>query len=46
GAGKKSLAYALTYQHDERTLTDEEAARVRGRIVKRLRDEMDAELRA
>ncbi|MBI1802743.1 MAG: phenylalanine--tRNA ligase subunit beta [Chloroflexi bacterium] len=46
GAGKKSLAYALTYQHDERTLTDEEAARVRGRIVKRLRDEIEAELRA
>jgi phenylalanyl-tRNA synthetase beta chain len=45
GTGKKSLAYALTYQHDERTLTDDEAARIRGRIVKKLRDELRAELR-
>ncbi len=44
-AGKKSLAYALTYQHDERTLTDEEAAKVRGRIVKRLQDTVGAALR-
>ncbi|MCA1552934.1 MAG: phenylalanine--tRNA ligase subunit beta, partial [Chloroflexi bacterium] len=46
GAGKKSLAYALTYQHNERTLTDEEAAKVRGRILKRLRDALGAELRS
>ena len=45
GAGKKSLAYALTYQHDERTLTDDEAAKIRGRIVKKLRDAVGAELR-
>jgi phenylalanyl-tRNA synthetase beta chain len=45
GAGRKSLAYALTYQHDERTLTDDEAAKIRGRIVKRLRDALGAELR-
>ena len=46
GEGRKSLAYALSYQHDERTLTDEEAAKVRGRIVKRLHDVLGAELRA
>ena len=46
GEGRKSLAYALSYQHDERTLTDEEAATVRGRIVKRLHDVLGAELRA
>jgi phenylalanyl-tRNA synthetase beta chain len=45
GAGKKSLAYALTFQHDERTLTDDEAAKIRGRIVKKLRDAAGAELR-
>ena len=46
GEGRKSLAYALSYQHDERTLTDEEAAKVRGRIVKRLHEVLGAELRA
>jgi phenylalanyl-tRNA synthetase beta chain len=45
GAGKKSLAYALTYQHDERTLTDDEAAKIRGRIVKKVTDTLGAELR-
>lgn len=44
GAGKKSLAYGLTYQAD-RTLTDAEVAKVRGRIVKKLREELGAELR-
>ncbi|MBI5876601.1 MAG: phenylalanine--tRNA ligase subunit beta [Chloroflexi bacterium] len=46
GAGKKSLAYALTYQHDERTLTDDEAAKIRARIIKKLQDAAGAELRA
>jgi len=45
-AGKKSLAYSLTYQADDRTLTDAEVARVRGRIVERLKRELGAELRA
>jgi phenylalanyl-tRNA synthetase beta chain len=45
GAGKKSLAYALAYQHDERTLTDDEAAKIRGRIVKKVTDTLGAELR-
>ena len=45
GAGKKSLAYRLTYQSPDRTLTDAEAARVRERIVKRLKEEVGAVLR-
>jgi phenylalanyl-tRNA synthetase beta chain len=44
-AGKKSLAYALTYQAPDRTLTDEEAARIRERIVHRLEQALDARLR-
>ena len=44
GAGKKSLAYRLTYQSD-RTLTDAEVAKVREQIVKRLREELNAVLR-
>jgi phenylalanyl-tRNA synthetase beta chain len=45
GAGKKSLAYRLTYQAPDRTLTDGEAAKVRARIVKKLHDELEAVLR-
>ena len=35
-AGKKSLAYALSFQAADRTLTDEETAKLRGKIVSRL----------
>jgi phenylalanyl-tRNA synthetase beta chain len=44
GAGKKSLAYNLTYQA-EKTLTDAEAAAIRNKIVKRLEREVGAKLR-
>jgi phenylalanyl-tRNA synthetase beta chain len=43
--GRKSLAFALELRHSERTLTDEEAAAVRARIVDALRAELGAELR-
>jgi phenylalanyl-tRNA synthetase beta chain len=45
GPGKKSLAYNLTYQATDRTLTDAEAAQIRTRIVKRLEQELGAKLR-
>ena len=45
GAGKKSLAYSLTYQNPERTLTDKDAAKLRNKIVKRLERELGAQLR-
>jgi phenylalanyl-tRNA synthetase beta chain len=45
GKEKKSLAYTLTYQHPERTLTDKEVAKIRNKIVKRLEREMNAKLR-
>lgn len=44
--GKKSLAYSLTYQAEDRTLTDDEVAKVQERIVRRLAQELGAELRA
>jgi len=44
-AGKKSLAYSLTYQADK-TLTDAEAAAIRTKIVKRLEYELGAKLRS
>jgi len=43
--GKVSLAYALTYQALDRTLTDEEVAQVRGRIVRALEHKLGATLR-
>ena len=45
GAGKKSLAYSLTYQA-EKTLTDKEAAAIRTKIVRRLENELGAKLRS
>ncbi len=44
--GSKSLAYRLTYQTDERTLTDKEVASVHSRIVRSLHHRLDAKLRA
>lgn len=46
GSGKKSLAYQLVYQHPERTLTDDEVAKVRQRIAERLQNELGAQLRS
>ena len=46
GAGKKSLAYALTFQAPDRTLTDKQAADVQSKIVKKLEKELGAKLRA
>jgi len=45
GAGKKSLAYGLTYQADK-TMTDAEAAAIRNKIVKRLENDVGAKLRS
>jgi phenylalanyl-tRNA synthetase beta chain len=45
GAGKKSLAYSLTFQSDERTLTDKVVARQQQNIVNRLERELGAKLR-
>ena len=45
GAGKKSLAYSLTYQSDK-TMTDADAAAIRNRIVKRLEQAVGAKLRS
>ncbi len=44
--GKKSLAYALTYQDPEKTLTDKNAAKVRRQIIGAARHRLQAELRS
>jgi phenylalanyl-tRNA synthetase beta chain len=46
GPGRKSIAFSVAFQSPERTLTDEDAAELRTRIVERLRDAFGAELRA
>jgi phenylalanyl-tRNA synthetase beta chain len=45
-ASKKSLAYSLTYQAIDHTMTDAEAATIRNRIVQWLERELGAVLRA
>jgi len=44
--GKKSLAFSVSYQAPDHTLTDEEVKRQRERILARLRQEVGAELRS
>ena len=46
GAGKKSLAYSLTYQAPNKTLTDRDVAGIRTRILRRLEQELGAALRS
>ena len=46
GSGRKSLAYRLTYQAGDRTLRDEEVAKLRAKIVRRLERELGASLRS
>jgi phenylalanyl-tRNA synthetase beta chain len=46
GEGRKSLALALAFRAPDRTLTDEDVAPLRDRIVAALRDGLGGELRA
>ena len=43
--GKKSLAYHLTFQAPNRTLTDDDVSKQRGRLLKLLERELGAKLR-
>jgi phenylalanyl-tRNA synthetase beta chain len=45
GAGKKSLAYTLTYRDKARTLTNDEINVIHARIRERLKEELSVELR-
>ena len=46
GEGRKSIAFAVTFQSSERTLSDEDAAALREKIVTALAQRFGAELRA
>jgi phenylalanyl-tRNA synthetase beta chain len=45
GEGRKSIAFRVSFQSPERTLSDEDAARLRLRIVEALAERFGAELR-
>jgi phenylalanyl-tRNA synthetase beta chain len=45
GPGRKSLAYGLLYQADDRTLTDTEVNRAHSELVEQLRAQLGAEVR-
>jgi phenylalanyl-tRNA synthetase beta chain len=46
GEGRKSIAFSVEFQSPERTLSDEDAAALRKKIVDALAKKFDAELRA
>lgn len=43
--GKKSVAFALTYRHDDKTLTDDDVNVVHNKILKALKEKMNLTLR-
>jgi phenylalanyl-tRNA synthetase beta chain len=45
GKGNKSMAYRLTYQAPNRTLTDQNVGKLRTRIIKQLEKELGAKVR-
>ncbi len=45
GTSKKSLAYSMTYQSQDHTMTAEESTNLRNKIVRRLERELGAKLR-
>jgi phenylalanyl-tRNA synthetase beta chain len=45
GKGRKSIAFAVSFQSPERTLSDEDAAELRTRIARALANKFEAELR-
>ena len=43
--GKKSVAFALTYRHDDRTLTDEDVSKAHEKVLQALKDKLGINLR-
>ena len=44
--GRKSVAYAFTYRHPERTLTEQEVNAAHEKVVAQLKSVLSAEIRA
>lgn len=45
GEGKKSVAFSLTYRHDDKTLTDEETNAAQDAVVSALKEKLGASIR-
>ncbi len=45
GEGKKSVAFSLTYRHDDKTLTDDETEAANSQVVNALREKLGAVIR-
>ncbi len=45
GAGKKSLAYSLTYQADDRTLGDKDVEKLRAKLIRAVEGQLGATIR-
>ncbi|MBF1187422.1 MAG: phenylalanine--tRNA ligase subunit beta [[Eubacterium] sulci] len=45
GPGRKSVAYSLTYRHDDRTLTDVETEEAHAKVVEALKNNLGASIR-
>ena len=43
--GKKSVAFALTYRDKNKTLTDEDVAKVHDKVLEALKEKVNAVLR-
>ena len=43
--GKKSVAFNLTYRHNDRTLTEEDITKAHGNVLQALKEKLDAALR-
>ena len=43
--GKKSVAFTLTYRHNEKTLTDEDVTKVHQGVLENLKEKLNATLR-
>ncbi len=45
GAGRKSLAYSLTYQADDRTLTDKDIEKPRAKVIRAIEGQLGGSIR-
>jgi phenylalanyl-tRNA synthetase beta chain len=45
GAGKKSLAYSLTYQAEDRTMSEKDVEKLRNKIIRAVEGQLGATVR-
>lgn len=42
---RRSVAFSLTYRHDDKTLTDEEVDQIHGKVIELLKEKFKAVIR-